>query len=75
MKRFYIRAVASTNKGTLILQDRNLKKVRKQLKRNNLKYKLMYVKLIRKGRVNSWYKYTIAEDKLYADYIKAGVLK
>lgn len=75
MKRFYIRALALTNKGTFILQDRSLKKVRKQLRKDNLKYKLLYVKLIRKGKVNSWYRYSIDEYKLCTDYIKAGTLK
>lgn len=50
MKRFYIRALALTNKGTFILQDRSLKKVRKQLRKDNLKYKLLYVKLIKKRK-------------------------
>ena len=79
MKKFYIRGIAFTSEGTFVFEERNLKEAMRKLKIMGIERQMIiYKKLVRKGKVDSYYKMAISvseENKIETNYIATGGIK
>lgn len=66
MKKFYVRGIAHTTRGLFTFQDRNLKNIKKKLKRQKIKYVLLYEKIKGTGK-RPWIKSCITMEELDAN--------
>ncbi len=73
MKKFCIRGIAFTLKGTFAFEERNLKEAMRKLKMiGTARPMIIYKKLVRKGKGNYYYKMAISgleENKIETNYI------
>lgn len=61
MKKFYIKGIVFASGGTFVFEERNLKKAMKKLKTMDIgRQVIIHKKLVRKGKINSYYKVAIS---------------
>lgn len=64
MAKFYVRGIAHTTKGMIVFQERNLKKVKRNFKKQNIGYMILYQKIKRNSKIKYWYKISIISEVL-----------
>lgn len=64
MAKFYVRGIAHTTKGMIVFQERNLKKVKRNFKKQNIGYMILYQKVKRNNKLKYWYKIPITSEVL-----------
>ena len=73
MTKFYVRGIAHTTKGMFIFQERNLKKVKRNFKKQNIGYMILYQKVKRNNKIKYWYKTPITSEVLDENRFSTGL--
>lgn len=73
MGKFYIRGIAHTTKGMIAFQERNLKKVKRNFRKQNIRYMILYQKVKRNNKIKYWYKIPITSEVFDANRFSTGL--
>ena len=73
MAKFYIRGIAHTSKGMIVFQERNLKKVKRNFKKQNIGYMILYQKVKRNNKIKYWYKLSITSEGCNANRFSTDI--